>query len=77
MKMKRWLWALAALPLIYLPLAAQERKTEPAASPGTEPAPAAPAQQASDDPEAVSQDAPPPADERYTLDSNLTFPADI
>jgi hypothetical protein len=60
---KRWLWALAALPLCGVPLVAQQ-------VPGEAP----PAQ---DTPEPVTSEAATPADERLSVDNSLSFPADI
>jgi hypothetical protein len=60
---KKWLWALAALPLFGLPLVAQQ-------VPGEAPS-------AQDTPEPVSSEPATPADERLSVDNSLSFPVDI
>lgn len=80
---RRWVLAVAALPLLYLPLRAAE--TPPATPPESAPAEAA-AQTPSDvvrEVEPVAAERPPPRrsepdpGERLSLDNNLSFPVDI
>ncbi|MEJ0099670.1 MAG: hypothetical protein WDO12_08010 [Pseudomonadota bacterium] len=86
MKSKHWLWAFAALPLVCVPLIAQENRdvVKDAAQKNAQdakPAPAAPTAQvdakAAESPEPVSTDKPEPADERISADNNTSFPVDI
>jgi len=70
MKSRRWLWALAALPLV-VPLIAEE--TRP---PADQPPPAGSAP-AEDKPEQPSDAPAEPADEHISADNSLTFPVDI
>lgn len=76
MKHRRWLWALAALPLVGVPLIAQQ--VPPAESPAPVPAPEPEeAPPPEDTPEPVSREAAQPADERLSVDNSLSFPVDI
>ncbi len=76
---RRWLFGLGVLPLLCLPLAAQE--TTPPEPPPQRQAPApvaqAPEAPAPDAAEAPSKDKPEPVDERISADNNITFPVDI
>lgn len=74
MKAKRWLWALAALPVIVLPLIAGESRPEPPAASAT---PAPGNADAAEAPEAASPQQPEPADERISADNSLSYPVDI
>jgi hypothetical protein len=75
MAKRRWWWLLVALvPLLYLPLRAQETQpTGPATAPAT-PAPAA-AEPAPTPAEAAPE--PKPTEEQVSADNNLSFPVDI
>lgn len=82
MKHRRWLWALAALPLVGVPLIAQQVPPVESSAPAPAPAPAsAPAPEEApppeDTPEPVSREAAQPADERLSVDNSLSFPVDI
>ena len=85
MKRKYWSWAIAALPLVWLPLIAQEAapesKPKPTAARQPEKAPAKspPAAVApdTDKPEPVAQQPAEPKDERLSADNTLSFPVDI
>ncbi len=88
MKSKQWLWAFAALPLVCVPLIAQESRdaAKDAAqktAQDAKPAPAASAPQvdaktaATESPEPVSTDKPDAPDERISADNNTSFPVDI
>jgi len=75
MKSKHWLWVFAALPLVCVPLIAQEiAKDAKDAKTTAQDAKSAPA---SDAPEAASTDKPDPPDERVSADNNTSFPVDI
>lgn len=82
MSNRKWLWALAALPLVGLPLIAQEAATtppEPAVpqqAPAPEPKPADTDGEQEDADQASSDDKR-PADERMSADNNISFPVDI
>jgi hypothetical protein len=68
---RRWWWLLAALvPLLYLPLRAQE--TPPEQKPATAPAPKS--EESVAEPE---EDAPAIGEERVSADNNLSYPVDI
>lgn len=70
MKTKKWLWAFAVLPLVCVPLVAQEQKTgDPEATPAEPPT--------EGKPDAASQQQPDPPEERVSADNNLSFPVDI
>lgn len=84
MRFRKWLWGLAALPLVGLPLIAQE--SAPPEPPAAQPAAAPPAPgdeksaepaAADDETDAASSEAQRPADERMSADNNLSFPVDI
>lgn len=72
---KKWLWGLAALPFIGLPLIAQETAPEPAAQ-----VPAAVPVVVDELPAEVTDELSEEerlADERLSIDKSLSFPVDI
>lgn len=84
MKPKQWLWGLAALPVICVPLIAQESRPQAPAAPTeapvtTPPAATPPAATATnaDTPEPAAQQPVEPEDERLSADNTLSFPVDI
>jgi hypothetical protein len=85
MKRRYWPWAIAALPLVWMPLLAQDAapasKPEPTTTPQPDKAPAqsAPSVPApdTDKPEPAAQQPAEPGDERLSADNTLSFPVDI
>jgi hypothetical protein len=81
MKRKHWWWGLAVLPVVCVPLVAQESKPQAPAEPQPTPAAAATApaaaKPAADKPEPAAQQPAEPPDERLSADNTLSFPVDI
>jgi len=77
MRSRRWLWSFAVLPLVGVPLIAQESKPPVAADTAVAPADKAPAPAAEDAPEPASQQPPEPPDEHLSADNSLSYPVDI
>ncbi len=76
MRRRTWLWTLAALPLIGVPLIAQQTPPPESAAP----VPVTPARETpppEEVPEPVSREDAEPADERLSVDNSLSFPVDI
>jgi len=70
-KWNKWLWGLAAVPVLCVPLIAQETKT-----PTPAPAPAA-AVSDGEKPEPAAQQPAEAEGERLSADNTLSFPVDI
>jgi hypothetical protein len=74
MKIRKWLWGIALLPLMCVTLVAQEPKGE---DPAAQAADQAPAPAAEDQAAPSSNEEPDPPDEQVSADNNLSFPVDI
>jgi hypothetical protein len=73
MKSRKWIWAIALLPMVCVSLVAQEPANEEAAQPAEQAPP--PASEPSPAPSAAPEERPP--DEELSVDNNLSFPVDI
>jgi len=79
MKSRKWLWAFALLPLVCLPLIAQEPKAGDSGAQNQQeaPAPQADPPPAEQQPEPATEQEPVQPEERVSADNNLSFPVDI
>lgn len=74
MKIRKWLWGLALLPMAGVTLVAQEPGTNESAA---QPAEQAPAPATDDQPPPSSAQESDPPEEQVSADNNLSFPVDI